>query len=331
MEKSLTLGHSDISINRVGLGCMGMSEFYGTSDDAKSITVLQKAIEEGVNFYDTADMYGYGHNERLLGKALAGKWDQLTLATKFGVVRDAKDGTWRGISGKPEYVKQACDASLQRLGVDQIDLYYMHRLDPQTPIEETVGAMKELVEAGKVRYLGLSEVSAANLRKAHAVHPISALQTEFSMWTREARDEDGLFEVCKELGITFVAYSPLGRGFLTGKLLRETMDASDWRLQGDRFQEEALKENWAFVDLVKEIAGKKGVTPAQVALAWVLNANPELAVIPGTRSIERVRENVASLEVEFSNEELEFIRSKLPTQTVGARYPEGNDPRDYQK
>jgi len=330
MKKSLTLGHSDITLNRIGLGCMGMSDFYGPSDDVKSTKVLQQALEEGINFFDTSDMYGVGHNEELIGKALAGKWDRLSLATKFGVMR-AKDGSWLGLNGRPDYVKQCCDASLKRLGVDRIDLYYLHRLDPQTPIEETVGAMKELVDAGKVGHLGLSEVSAANLKRAHAVHPISALQTEFSMWTREAMEEDHLFDICKDLGITFVAYSPLGRGFLTGKLNRESLDASDWRLQGGRFQEDAFRENWAFVDLVKAIAKEKNVTPAQVALAWILHLNPELVCIPGTRSIERVRENVASMNVEFTTDELETLHAKLPKHTVGTRYPEGSDPRDYQR
>ncbi len=317
MKQTIPLGNSDITINRMGLGCMGMSDFYGPSDDTTSIETLHAALDLGVDFFDTADMYGVGRNEQLLGKAFAGKWDQLTIATKFAVVRD-NDGTRMGVCGKPEYVKDSCEKSLQRLGVDTIDLYYMHRLDPDTPIEDTVGAMSELVTEGKVRYLGVSEVDADQLRRAHAVHPISALQTEFSLWTREPFD--AVIDTCRELGTTYVAYSPLGRGFLTGKLTRESLDSNDWRLMGPRFQEETIAKNQVFLDIVGKMAEAKGITSAQVALAWVLQSDPALATIPGTRKISRLKENLGALEIVFSEDELAEIQTKLPPTTAGARY-----------
>jgi len=328
MNTKLILGHSDISINRIGLGCMGMSDFYGSSDDQQSLKLLQQALDEGVDFFDTADMYGIGHNETLLGKAFSGKWDKLTLATKFGIRRNPEDGSRSGICGKPEYVKSCCDASLKRLGRDHIDLYYLHRLDPETPLEETIGAMKELVEAGKVRHIGVSELNTANLKKAHAVHPISALQTEFSMWTREARDE--VFQTCKDLGITFVAYSPLGRGFLTGQLNRDDLEDKDFRRNVSRLEDDALKQNQAYLDLIKQMAETKKCTMAQIALAWVLQSNQNLVTIPGTRSIQRLRENNAAVSIELTPEQMERIEALLPKQTAGARYPDGMDPRNFQ-
>jgi len=296
-----------------------MSEFYGSSDETTNMETLQAALDSGVNFFDTADMYGAGHNEKLLGKAFAGKWGQITLATKFGVVR-GEDGSWGGINGNPNYVMHACDKSLQRLGVDCIDLYYMHRPDPETPIEETVGAMSKLVKMGKVRLLGLSEVDPSHLRRAHHIHPISALQTEFSLWTREPFEE--VISTCRELGITFVSYSPLGRGFLSGQVSRESLEANDWRLGLPRFQQDTIQKNQVFVEILRDIANRKGATPAQIALAWVLQKELNLATIPGTRQIGRLRENLGALQYELSEAELEEIHSRLPTQTLGARYPD---------
>lgn len=318
-KEKLNLGHSNLEIKRIGLGCMGMSEFYGSSEDTTSIQTLHHALDIGVNFFDTADMYGSGHNETLLGKAFKGKWDDITLATKFGVVR-GENQSMRGYCGKSEYVKKCCDASLQRLGVECIDLYYMHRQDPETSIEETVGAMKELVESGKVRYIGLSEVDVDTLRKANRIHPITALQTEFSLWSREPMAE--LFDVCDELGITFVAYSPLGRGFLTGKLNLGELDKTDFRLQGPRFQEENFQKNQVFVEILNSIAERNGMTTPQVALAWVLQSHKNLATIPGTRSSHRLDENMSSLTCRLSSDDLAEIISKLPPVTFGARYPE---------
>jgi len=314
----IKIGNSELTIHRMGLGCMGMSDFYGPSDERKNIETLNAALDLGVDFFDTADMYGVGHNETLLGKTFAGRWDQLTIATKFGVVR-GNDGSWMGICGKPDYVKSACENSLKRLGIDTIDLYYMHRPDPETEIEETVGAMRDLVYEGKVRTIGLSEVDAETLRRAHAVHPINALQTEYSLWTREPYE--AVIDTCRELGITFVAYSPLGRGFLTGKLDPKQLDSSDWRLTGERIQGENLRKNQVFIEIVGQIAQQKGITLAQVALAWVLQSEPNLAAIPGTRSVERLKENLAALEVELTTEELAYIHSHLPSETAGARYP----------
>jgi aryl-alcohol dehydrogenase-like predicted oxidoreductase len=317
MSETWQLGTSDLQISRLGLGCMGMSEFYGPAEDAESIRTLHGALELGVNFFDTADMYGSGRNEELLAKAFRGRWDELVLATKFGILR-GEDGSLAGVCGRPDYVRQACDASLRRLGVDTIDLYYQHRVDPEVAIEETVGAMADLVRAGKVRYLGLSEADADQIRRAHGEHPITALQTEYSLWSRDA--EGAILDTCRELDIGFVAYSPLGRGFLTGTIPdREALDPGDYRLHTPRFQAEALEQNRAFVGLVEEIAAAKGVTPAQVALAWVLHQGEDIFPIPGTRKLSRLRENLAALDIGFSDAELAEIRGRLPT-AVGGRY-----------
>jgi aryl-alcohol dehydrogenase-like predicted oxidoreductase len=318
MKKSTTLGHSNLSIQRIGLGCMGMSEFYGAFEEAESIHTLHKAIELGVNFFDTADMYGSGANEQLLGKAFKGRWNEIVLATKFAVMRGPK-GEFLGVNGKPDYIRQACEQSLERLGVESIDLYYMHRKDPQVEIEEIVGTMAELVKQGKVKYIGLSEVDPETLRRAHAVHPISALQTEYSLWSREP--EQALLEVCRELGITFVAYSPLGRGFLSGKIQsRADFEQGDFRLYNPRFTDEAIQQNLKFVEVIQQIAQSKGVTTAQVALAWILVQNDEITTIPGTRKIHRLEENLGAYGVELTASDLATIDANVPDQTVGARY-----------
>jgi len=279
--KIVTLGQQGLKVPAVGLGCMGMSEFYGKSDDTNSLKILDEALAIGCNFWDTADMYGPFANEELLGKALANRREKVILATKFGVKR-GQDGAWLGISGAPEYVRACCDASLKRLNTDYIDLYYQHRPDPEVPIEETVGAMADLVQAGKIRYLGLSEASAEDLEKAHHTHPISALQTEFSLWSRDV--EESILPKARELGIGFVAYSPLGRGFLTGAIKqRDDLEQGDWRLSNPRFSQEAIANNQKLVEKVKEIATEKEITPSQVALAWVLAKGDYIAVIPGTR------------------------------------------------
>ncbi len=317
MKKTI-LGHSTLNINRIGLGCMGMSEFYGTFDEKESIKTLHKAIDLGVNFYDTADMYGWGANEQLLGKAFKGRWDNVNLATKFAVMR-GPNGEFLGLNGKPEYIRQACEQSLQNLSVEAIDLYYMHRQDPKVEIEEIVGTMSELVKEGKVKYLGLSEVDPETIRRAHAVHPITALQTEYSLWSREPEKE--IFDVCKELGITFVAYSPLGRGFLTGAIKsRADLEAGDFRLSNPRFTDESIQKNLKFVEVVDRIAQSKGVTKAQVALAWILSRNDEIATIPGTRKIHRLEENIDALNVKLSKNDLAIIEEHSPSETVGARY-----------
>jgi len=315
-----TLGNSTLQVGRIGLGCMGMSEFYGgTRDEADHIKTLHAAIDLGITHFDTADMYGVGHNEELLSKAFSDRWDRATVATKFGV-RRGLNGEWMGISGRPEYVKEACEKSLRRLGLETIDLYYQHRPDPNVPVEESVGAMKRLVEEGKVRFIGLSEFSAEQIRAAHAVHPITALQTEYSLWTRDV-EENGVLEACRELGIAFVAYSPLGRGFLTGAIqTREVLDASDFRRNNPRFSDEALAKNARFVELIRDIAARKGATQAQVALAWVLAQGEDIFVIPGTRRIERLKENLGAWNVQFTAEELADIRSRVPQETAGARY-----------
>jgi aryl-alcohol dehydrogenase-like predicted oxidoreductase len=318
VKRTTTLGHSDLEVNRIGLGCMGMSEFYGSCDEEVSIEVLHKAIDLGVDFLDTADMYGCGLNEELLGRALKDRWDEVVLATKFGMMR-GPNGEFLGINGRPEYIKEACDRSLRRLGVETIDLYYMHRKDPAVDIEVIVSAMAELVEEGKVRYIGLSEVDPETLRRAHAVHPITALQTEYSLWSREPERE--LFEVCRELGVTFVAYSPLGRGFLTGAISScDDLEQGDWRLSNPRFTDAAIKENLRFVEVVDRIAERKGVTKAQVALAWVLGQNDEIVTIPGTRKVHRLEENLGALDVELTEEDLATIEEHVPSETVGERY-----------
>ncbi len=315
-----TLGNSTLQLGRIGLGCMGMSEFYGgIRDEAEHVKVLHAAVDLGIQLFDTADMYGSGHNEELLAKAFSDRWDKVTVATKFGVQRGAS-GEWLGISGRPEYVKEACEKSLKRLGRETIDLYYQHRPDPNVPVEESVGAMKQLVEQGKVRFIGVSEFSAEQLRAAHAVHPITALQTEYSLWSRNV-EEEGILAACRDLGIAFVAYSPLGRGFLTGAIPnREALDEKDWRRDNPRFSGEALAENARFVELVRDIAAQKGATEAQVALAWVLAQGEDIFTIPGTRRIERLKENLGASTLRFSAEELTEIRARLPRETAGSRY-----------
>ena len=320
MNSPEKLGNSTLQVGRIGLGCMGMSEFYGGArDDASHIKTLQSAVDLGINLFDTADMYGVGHNEELLSKAFSDRWDKVTVATKFGL-RRGEGGEWLGISGRPEYVKEACEKSLKRLGLETIDIYYQHRPDPDVPVEESVGAMKELVEEGKVRFIGLSEFTGEQIRAAHKVHPITALQTEYSLWTRNV-EEEGILETCRDLGIAFVAYSPLGRGFLTGAIPnREALDADDWRRDNPRFSDEALKENARFVEMIRDIAARKGATEAQVALAWVLAQGEDIFVIPGTRRIERLQENMGAWKVRFTAEELAEIRRRLPEETSGSRY-----------
>jgi aryl-alcohol dehydrogenase-like predicted oxidoreductase len=300
---------------------MGMSDFYGPSDEAKSVETLHHAIEIGVTFWDTADMYGVGRNEELVGRALRGRRDQVVLATKFGVLR-GEDGSFRGVDGSPDYVRKACDASLKRLGVDHIDLYYQHRVDPKVPIEETVGAMAELVRQGKVRHLGLSEAAAATVRRAVAVHSIAALQTEYSLWSRDIEDEH--LPVCRELGVGLVAYSPLGRGFLTGKIQTlDDLDANDWRRTNPRFQGENFERNLTLAERIREIAAAKGCTPAQLALAWVLAQGRDVVPIPGTRSVERLEENAGASRVALSADDLMEIEEALPRSLVaGQRYSE---------
>ena len=318
MKQTTTLGHSTLLVNRIGLGCMGMSEFYGSFNEEESINTLHKAIDLGVNFFDTADMYGWGANEQLLGKAFKGRWNEVFVATKFAVMR-GPNGEYLGLNGKPEYIRQACDQSLLNLGVEAIDLYYMHRKDPKVEIEEIVGAMGDLVEKGKVKYIGLSEVNAETLRRAHAVHPISALQSEYSLWSREPEEE--VFDVCKELGITFVAYSPLGRGFLTGAIRsRADLETNDWRLTLPRFTDEAISENLKFVQVLDQIAQDKEASKAQVALAWVLSQNDEIIAIPGTRNVNRLEENMGAFEVELTKTDLAVIQSAMPSVTMGTRY-----------
>lgn len=319
--KTRTLGNSGIEVTAIGLGCMGMSDFYGKSDDVTSLAVLEKVVELGVNFWDTADMYGTGHNEMLISQVLRNHRDEITIATKFGNMRRI-DGAHLGINGTPEYVKSACDMSLKRLGVDHIDLYYQHRVDPNVPIEDTVGAMAELVKAGKVRFLGLSEASVQTIRRAYKVHPITALQTEYSLWTRDPEDE--ILDTCRELNIAFVAYSPLGRGFLTGAVTQpDELEANDFRRNNPRWREENLKQNLALVDKLKEIASEKGCTPAQLALAWVLAQGENIIPIPGTRREKYLRENMAALDVNLNADDLAQIDAALPVgAAAGTRYHE---------
>ncbi|WP_322921286.1 aldo/keto reductase [Nocardioides renjunii] len=319
-----TLGTtSSLSVSTLGLGCMGMSEFYGTPDEQSGIDTIRRALDLGVTFLDTADMYGPFTNERLVGRALEGRRDEVQLATKFGNERNP-DGSWVGINGSPDYVRRACDASLERLGVDHIDLYYQHRVDKTVPIEETVGAMKELVEAGKVRHLGLSEAGADTIRRAHAVHPVTALQTEYSLFTRDLEDE--VMPVLRELGIGLVPYSPLGRGMLTGAVTRESLEADDSRATGrfPRFSGDALDANLALVAKVKELAADKGCTPGQLALAWVLaQGDPDLGVvpIPGTKRVAYLEENVGAVAVELTHDDLAALEQAVPRDAVaGERY-----------
>ncbi len=315
------LGHNGPEISALGLGCMGMSEFYGPSDEATSVATIQRALGLGLNFLDTADMYGAGHNEELVGRAVRDCRSQVVLATKFGNMR-GPNREFIGVNGRPEYVHQACAASLKRLGVDHIDLYYQHRVDPEVPIEDTVGAMAELVRAGKVRWLGLSEAAPETIRRAHKVHPISALQTEYSLWSRDPEGE--LLDTVRELGIAFVPYSPLGRGFLTGSIRRlDDLAANDWRRHNPRFQGEAFAANVRLADTVQAMAAARGCTPAQLALAWLLAQGPDIIPIPGTRSIARLEENLGALELKLDAAELARLDRELPLGAAqGTRYPE---------
>ena len=316
------LGSQGLEVSELGLGCMGMSEFYGTIDEDESIKTIHRAMELGVTFLDTADIYGPFSNEKLVGKAISDRRDQVMLATKFGNVRD-EDGSFQGVNGKSDYVRKACDDSLQRLGVDHIDLYYQHRVDPNTPIEETVGAMKELVEAGKVRYLGLSEAGVETIRKAHAVHPMSALQSEYSLFSRDVEDE--VLPTVRELGIGLVPYSPLGRGFLTGRWRSlEDMPEEDTRAaRFPRFAEENFKKNLELADKVREIADDKGVSPGQLALAWLLAQGEDIVPIPGTKRRKYLEDNAGAAEVKLTDEDLSRIEEALPRGSVaGERYTE---------
>jgi aryl-alcohol dehydrogenase-like predicted oxidoreductase len=318
--KTRRLGQN-LEVSALGLGCMGMSEFYGTADEGEAIATIHRAIELGVTFLDTADMYGPFTNERLVGRAIADRRDKVVLATKFGNERN-EDGSWVGINGRPEYVHKACDASLERLGVDHIDLYYQHRVDNDTPIEETVGAMKELVDAGKVRHLGLSEAAADTIRRANAVHPITALQTEYSLWERAPEDE--ILPTVRELGIGFVPYSPLGRGFLSGQIKSlDDLDENDFRRRGPRFQGDNFQRNLDLVAKVEEIAGEKGITPSQLALAWVLAQGEDVVPIPGTKRVKYLEENVAAVDVELTDEDLRRLDEAFPKGVAaGDRYPD---------
>jgi aryl-alcohol dehydrogenase-like predicted oxidoreductase len=313
------LGNQGLTVSELGLGCMGMSEFYGKGDETESIATIHRALELGVTFLDTADMYGRGENEELVGSAIAQQREQVVIATKFGIQR-GEDNSFRGISGSPEYVRSACEASLKRLNTDYIDLYYQHRVDPKVPIEDTVGAMAELVQQGKVRYIGLSEASAATIRRAAKVHPISALQSEYSLWSRDI--EDKIIPTIQELGIGLVAYSPLGRGFLSGTVTKmDDLAADDYRRNSPRFQGENFDKNLQLVERVKEIASSKGVTPGQLALAWLLAKSDEIVPIPGTKRRVYLEENVVATEIELSPSELQSLEEVAAKNSVmGDRY-----------
>jgi aryl-alcohol dehydrogenase-like predicted oxidoreductase len=315
------LGRNGLRVSAMGLGCMGMSEFYGASNESEAIATIHRALDLGVNFLDTADMYGPFTNEKLVGKAINDRRDQVVLATKFGNMR-GEDGAFLGVNGAPDYVRKSCDASLQRLGVDVIDLYYQHRVDTKTPIEDTIGAMAELVQAGKVRHLGMSEAAPATIRRAHAVHPITALQTEYSLWSRDPEDE--ILPTVRELGIGFVAYSPLGRGFLTGRFKSlDDLDLSDYRRNSPRFKGENFRKNLDVVERIEELAKEKGVTASQLALAWVLHRGDDIVPIPGTKHVKYLEENIGAASVNLTDEDLRRIDEVAPKGVAaGERYPD---------
>ncbi|MCP4071149.1 MAG: aldo/keto reductase [Hyphomicrobiales bacterium] len=318
MARIVKLGGEGLEVPAVGLGCMGMSEFYGSSDRSENLKVLDRALEVGCTFWDTADMYGPFTNEELLGEALTGRRSQVTLATKFGISRGV-DGEWFGTKGGEDYVRESCDASLKRLGTNYIDLYYQHRLDPDTPIEETVSAMAGLVKAGKVRYIGLSEADAETIERAHRIHPITAVQTEYSLWSRDVEEE--VLPTLRRLGIGLVAYSPLGRGFLTGKIRnRSDLQKGDWRLENPRFADDAMAANLVLVDEIEKLAKSKKVMPAQLALAWLLTQGENIAAIPGTRRIERLEQNMAAADIPLSEDEVSHLSTLTNRGVAGSRY-----------
>ncbi len=317
--KKRTIGKSTLEVGAIGLGCMGMSEFYGGRDDQESISTIHKALDLGITLLDTADMYGVGENEKLVGKAIAGRRSEVILATKFGNVRNAK-GEFLGVSGRPEYVKSACEASLKRLGVEVIDLYYQHRVDPNTPIEETIGAMADLVREGKVRYIGMSEAAASTIRRAHVIHPITAVETEYSLWSRDVEDE--ILPTCRELGIGFVPYSPLGRGFLTGQIQKfDDFAQDDFRRFLPRFQGENFNKNLILVDYIKELAEQKGCKPSQLALAWLLAQGEDIIPIPGTKRIPYLEENIGAVNIQLTGKDIKRINEIAPKGVaIGERY-----------
>jgi aryl-alcohol dehydrogenase-like predicted oxidoreductase len=321
--RTRTLGDQGLEVSAIGLGCMGMSEFYGDADEGRSIDVIHRALDLGITFLDTADMYGPFTNEKLVGRAIRDRRDEAVLATKFGNER-REDGSFLGVNGRPDYVRKACDGSLQRLGVDHIDLYYQHRVDPDVPIEDTVGAMSRLVEEGKVRFLGLSEAAPETIRRAHATHPISALQTEYSLWSRFPEEE--ILPTTRELGIGFVPYSPLGRGFLSGRIRSpEDLDEDDWRRDNPRFQGENFEKNLELVDRVQQIAAERDIPPARLALAWLLHQGRDIAPIPGTTRADHLESNAAAAEIELGDDEIRRIEEAAPRgAAAGERYPEAS-------